>query len=513
MDCPLWYVERNDKNKTVILLIKGNSLSGFLLSLRSHGTISGRGPLLIVVLWLLLFVILIPMGSSEFRRIDELGDIAEICMNMLYGLCLLPGGSSVLISRSNTAEEERQVLLGNDYVRFQQHPDDRPLGPAQSRAPWLSKLYFSWVNPLITSAIEKQLKSINDLFALPESMSFLRITEKFQQNIHRSRTLFHALHSSFGKEFYLIGFLRLVADTSGFAGPLLLGGLLHSEFDEDARFTSEALMYATGLFLAAMLASYCTVHFNWRISMVTIKMRIGMVSAIYRKSLEAKGLHSARPDILNLMSTDTDRIVNSCISFHSFWSIPLQLFVSLYLLYTQVGSAFIAGLIFAIILIPINKKIASQIGKLSVDLMSRKDERVLTTSEVLSGARQIKLNAWEDIFINKIEKLRKEEVVFLSKRKYLDALCVYFWATTPVLMCLLTFGVAALTNHPLNPSAIYTSVALLNMLIGPLNSFPWVLNGLVEAWVSLKRVQELIDVSYILPEALSDGIIIGYLYF
>lgn len=28
------------------------------------------------------------------------------------------------------------------------------------------------------------------------------------------------------------------------------------------------------------------------------------------------------------------------------------------------------------------------------------------------------------------------------------------------------------------------------MLISPLNAFPWVLNGLIEAWVSLKRVQE-----------------------
>lgn len=428
-------------------------------------------------------------------RIDRLVDLATISVYLIYGIGLLPAGHSVLVSRSNTAQEERQALLGNEYVRFQQHPDDIALGPAQSRASFFSRLYFSWVNPLIRTAVERQLQSINDLFALPDSISFSRITEKFQQNIDRSRTLFQAMHSSFGREFYLIGFLRLIADMSGFAGPLLLGGLLRSEFDAVKRFSSDALVYAMGLFGAALLASFCGVHFNWRISLVTIKMRIAMVSAIYRKSLEARGLRSARPEILNLMSTDTDRIVNSCISFHSFWSIPLQLFVSLYLLYTQVGAAFTAGLLFAIVLIPINKYIASKIGELSADLMTRKDERVLTTSEVLHGARQIKLNAWEKIFIKKIEELRKEEVVVLGKRKYLDALCVYFWATTPVLMCLLTFGVASLTGQELSASAIYTSVALLNMLIGPLNSFPWVLNGLMEAWVSLKRVQELIDVS------------------
>jgi len=49
-------------------------------------------------------------------------------------------------------------------------------------------------------------------------------------------------------------------------------------------------------------------------------------------------------------------------------------------------------------------------------------------------------------------------------------------------------------GNRLTAATTYTSVALLNMLIGPLNAFPWVLNGLTEAWVSLKRVQQLINV-------------------
>ena len=31
------------------------------------------------------------------------------------------------------------------------------------------------------------------------------------------------------------------------------------------------------------------------------------------------------------------------------------------------------------------------------------------------------------------------------------------------------------------------------MLISPLNAFPWVLNGLMEAWVSLKRIQAFLS--------------------
>ena len=40
--------------------------------------------------------------------------------------------------------------------------------------------------------------------------------------------------------------------------------------------------------------------------------------------------------VVDFMSTDADRIVNFCSSFHQFWSLPFQIAVSLYLLYLQV---------------------------------------------------------------------------------------------------------------------------------------------------------------------------------
>ena len=36
---------------------------------------------------------------------------------------------------------------------------------------------------------------------------------------------------------------------------------------------------------------------------------------------------------------------------------------------------------------------------------------------------------------------------------------------------------------------VFTSLALFGVLIAPLNSFPWVINGCVEAAVSMRRLQ------------------------
>lgn len=334
-------------------------------------------------------------------------------------MTLLPKGKSEKILRE--VERDRDETI-NTYHRLSVDGDEEAftLGAAHDGFNFISRLIFHWVNPLIVKGVLGKLRKNDDLFDLPECLNVKRMFERLQKNLNTSKSLFKALHRSFGLEFYLIGILRLLSDMSNFAGPLLLGGLLRSGADEDAD-PQHAYYYAAGLFGTTLLSSLAGVHFNWKISIVSTKMRTSLVSAIYAKGLEAKGLHEAKPEILNLMSTDTDRIVNSCISFHSFWSIPFQLFTTLYLLYTQLGVAFVSGVIFAVILIPINRYIAQKIGKLSAFLMTAKDGRIQVIAEALTGAKQIKMQALEDIFIEKIEELRVKEIEFLSKRKYLDA--------------------------------------------------------------------------------------------
>lgn len=235
--------------------------------------------------------------------------------------------------------------------------------------------------------------------------------------------------------------------------------------------------------------------------------------------------------------------------------VKLQLAVTLYLLYSQVGVAFLAGLVFSVVLIPINKLIANKIGDLSTKLMEQKDKRVKIITEVLRGIKAVKLYVWEDHFLRLISRtyarhfnpirfvikndiyrfkpsgyytspleligislvllfqtwnieiifflmifagVRNQELKYLKGRKYLDALCVYFWATTPVVICILTFTTYSLLGNQLTAATVFTAMALLNMLISPLNAFPWVLNGMMEAWVSVKRIQKLLQVNWII---------------
>jgi hypothetical protein len=84
----------------------------------------------------------------------------------------------------------------------------------------------------------------------------------------------------------------------------------------------------------------------------------------------------------------------------------------------------------------------------------------------------------ENSFRKNITIEREKELKVLSTLKYLDALCVYFWATTPVVSSFTTFAVYYQQGHILTSAKVFTSLALFNTLLVPLNAFPWVLNGL-----------------------------------
>ncbi|CAG9765420.1 unnamed protein product [Ceutorhynchus assimilis] len=506
------------------------------LSLRRKFGKSPRGPTIICVLWSSIFVLTVISLRSHllilkttavpvFSQYLAYGmSLCYLILQIFYALSLLPGeGETRLLNFNNSYVEisgENQPLLGtNAYVRFSEEGDPTYLGVALENTTWLSKLLFSWVEPLMLKGSEGQLKSSDDLYDLPVSLNCATVSGELDRALYEQKHpiqelqpitehvrnvsannsdffLLKALHKVFWLEFYSVGILKLVADLAGFGGPMLLNKLINFIETKEEEI-SWGYLYACGLMATTLVTSLCDCHFNFLISKVTFRMRSAIVTMIYKKTLsvnsaELNGRFSVG-EIVNFMSTDCDRIVNSCPSFHALWSIPFQLAVTLYLLYSQVGLAFVAGLLFSIVLIPINKLIANKIGQLSTKLMEHKDSRVKIITEVLRGIRSIKLHVWEDHFLRQISRTRSQELKYLKGRKYLDALCVYFWATTPVVICILTFVTYVLLGNKLTAATVFTSVALLNMLIAPLNAFPWVLNGLTEAWVSIKRIQKLLQ--------------------
>ena len=59
---------------------------------------------------------------------------------------------------------------------------------------------------------------------------------------------------------------------------------------------------------------------------------------------------------------------------------------------------------------------------------------------------------------------RTAELKSLKGRKYLDALCVYFWATTPVLISILTFATYVALGNRLTAAKVIGSSLMHRLL-------------------------------------------------
>lgn len=201
------------------------------------------------------------------------------------------------------------------------------------------------------------------------------------------------------------------------------------------------------------------------------------------------------------MSVDVQKVMDAVNNIHLLWALPIQVAITLYLIYQQLEWAFLAGLGVLVVFLPLNMVVARRIGSLTADMMMHRDKRVEGWTETVKGIFTVKMWGWEDIMQATIDTHRGRELKYLGKRKYLDALCVFLWASTPVLVSLATFGTVygissqhgqSTSTGSLSPAQVFTALSLLNMLIFPMNAFPWVLTGVLEARVSLRRLNKLI---------------------
>lgn len=299
---------------------------------------------------------------------------------------------------------------------------------AEDGSGWLSRLFYLWMSPLLQRGQQGELDKPSDVYHLPRKLRtsvvcrhFRRCWEACQQgapvqdpwpapvsggslqsgswssgHMHHPQEaeevlelrgdvrLLKVLHKAFGLRFYLLGALKLMVNVLSFAGPLLLSSLVNFMEDKTAALATGAWC-AAGLFATTFFACIFRNVYVFETSKVALSARAALVSAIYSKALQVSGSSLAGfslGELVNLMSTDADRVVNFCNSFHELWSLPFRFAVALYLMYLQVGVAFLGGLSVALLLVPFNKFLASRILSNNEKMLRCKDSRVKVRAQL-----------------------------------------------------------------------------------------------------------------------------------
>lgn len=115
--------------------------------------------------------------------------------------------------------------------------------------------------------------------------------------------------------------------------------------------------------------------------------------------------HLCAGRVIALASDDARRLSDFMLALHDLVSLPLQIAAALYLLYTQIQLAFLAGLVIAVALIPLNKLLAAAVGRASARMLSHKDARLDRMATFLSNLRSIYMLGWQHVVTKQVRML------------------------------------------------------------------------------------------------------------
>ncbi|KAM0464545.1 hypothetical protein ACHAPV_002375 [Trichoderma viride] len=194
--------------------------------------------------------------------------------------------------------------------------------------------------------------------------------------------------------------------------------------------------------------------------------RGALASAIYEQTLRSRLSVVGDSSVLTLMSTDIERTRMGFMSMHEFWASFLETGVALWLLYRELGVAFVAPIVVVGICV-VSVTIASRLSGPRQNLWMQKiQERVGALSHVVANMKTLKIAGLAESAETLIQRLREVEIGIGGSWRMTIVLFVIIGFAPSMLGPLFTFAV---TSRALDTTRVFTALSFLVLLTEPLS--------------------------------------------
>lgn len=380
-----------------------------------------------------------------------------------------------------------------------------------------SRLTFDWLTPLMKKGYKVFLTQ-EDLWALAEQDQTKNTNDSFEtawasqlRKNPNNPSLWRALFGAYGGPYFIAAIYKLINDITQYVQPQLLRMLIsfiksYYYEDEVPQPVIKGTAVALAMFAAAIFQTL-TVHQYFQIAYVVgMRVKGGLVSAIYRKSLRLSNEGRATKstgDIVNYMTVDVQRLQDLTQFAQQAWSAPMKVIICMVLLYDMVGWSMLAGIVVMIAMMPVQTLTAKIMKKLQKTQMEYKDSRTRLITEIINNMKSIKLYAWSTAFMNKLSFVRNDqELKNLRKIGATRAVVNFTWNSAPFFVSCSTFTVFVLTqDQPLTTEIVFPALAVFNLLSFPLAVIPMVITAIVEATVAVDRLAKFLTADELQEDA------------
>ncbi|KAI1103432.1 putative ATP-binding cassette transporter protein [Jackrogersella minutella] len=200
-------------------------------------------------------------------------------------------------------------------------------------------------------------------------------------------------------------------------------------------------------------------------------------------------IRKSKQSTVNLIGVDAKRVSDFAAFSNIFPGSLCELIVSLLFLLKLLGwKPLLAGFSTMLAVTPINIYFSKRYSDAQDRLMKVRDEKMEVVSEALQGIRQIKFSALEPQWEKKIGDVRERELKCVWSAFTNDVILIGCWITSPVMLAAVSLAVYAALNGTLIPSVAFVSLGVFKALEVTLSVIPELVTDLVDAWVSVKRI-------------------------
>ncbi|KAG5478400.1 hypothetical protein LSCM4_04632 [Leishmania orientalis] len=252
------------------------------------------------------------------------------------------------------------------------------------------------------------------------------------------------------------------------------------------------------MFLVQALESLCRQRYNCISFHCGLQCRSALNALIFEKCMIISNKSLARPEmnagrIINMMSTDVERVYFFMLFCMLLWSSPMVLLLAIVQLSRLVGWCSIMAILSFLATIPLNAFF------MGIQVRSRRsiaritDARIKATNEFFSGVRIAKFMTWEPSFIASIEAKRAEELSLLRRIQNARVATAFTNNVAPVVMIALVFAVYYGTGHEMQPTTVFPTIALLGVLRQPFQQIPWVFTMAIQFFISIGRIEQFLE--------------------
>ncbi|KAI8311183.1 ABC transporter [Colletotrichum sp. SAR11_59] len=357
---------------------------------------------------------------------------------------------------------------------------------------WLNSLFFQGFRLLIgledLGAIDPKFDSARLLGMLDRAWATSKKDSKWSLVI----STFWAYRTTF-----LAGVLpRLLFAGFTFAQPLLVNRIVNfvgSPWGEDSRNIAAGLVGATACIYVGLAISRCWYQ-HMTFQLVTL-FRGGLVSLIFKKTLDldASAIKDSAP--VTLMSVDIENIAVSLTFIHDIWPAVIELPVGIYLLYRQVGPPCFLLLIPGLLCTAVTTKLSARMAPARVAWNEGVQKRISITSSLLDQIKGVKMMGLADHFSSIVQKFRITELKLSVKfRILITFLSVIVGAadqiTPVVIIAAAVFWTRA--EQGLSIAEAFTALSIIVLVSAPFMKLIVSIIQLVGALGCFTRIQEFL---------------------